>query len=249
MTVITPEELLNIYPDGEFYRLTNEEELHKKILYKTGINTDILPFNPKGECEPGGMYFFHISQLHMYKKYCSDIEFIRKVSFTENSKIYVERDKFKTNEFVLGEREIFDEQKYIVDWINKSEERCKIVVQQNGISLRYIHNQTDELCRLAVQQDGYALQFVKNKTDELYKLAVQQDGNALRFIENQTDELCRLAAQKNCFALQFVENKTDELCRLASKQNKTAMEYIKYQNDENNKLYKLSLHAAILKNL
>ena len=108
--VISPEELLVEYPDGEFYRLTNKKELHNNMQYKTGINTDILPFNPDGECKHGGMYFFHISQLHMYEIYCRNINFIRKVSLTENSRIYVEKDKFKTNEFVLGEREKFDEE-------------------------------------------------------------------------------------------------------------------------------------------
>ena len=76
--VITPKKLLTIYPDGEFYRLTNNEECHNEFHYETGINTDILPFNPKGECKSGGLYFFHISQLHMYRRYCCNIEFIRK---------------------------------------------------------------------------------------------------------------------------------------------------------------------------
>jgi len=27
------------------------------MVYKEGLNTDPLPFNPKGDCEPGGIYF------------------------------------------------------------------------------------------------------------------------------------------------------------------------------------------------
>ena len=56
--VISPVELLVEYPDGEFYRLTNEKECHNNFQYKTGINTDILPFNPSGECSPEVCYFF-----------------------------------------------------------------------------------------------------------------------------------------------------------------------------------------------
>jgi len=82
----------------------------------------------------------------MYEFYCSsDVEFIRNVSFTENSKIYVESNKFKTNEFVLGEREIFDTGIYITEWMDKSEKQCKLAVQRNGYALRYVKNQTDEI--------------------------------------------------------------------------------------------------------
>jgi len=105
--VVSPEELLAIYPDGEFYRLTNEEEYHRNLQYKTGINTDILPFNPSGECNPGGMYFFYINQIEEYKSYCPYAFYIRKVSFTPESRIYIEQNKFKTNEFILGDREVF----------------------------------------------------------------------------------------------------------------------------------------------
>jgi len=167
--VISPEELLLAYPDGEFYRLTNKKECHKDFQYETGINIDILPFSPDGECKPGGLYFFHISQLYMYRRYCCNIEFIRKVSFTKNSKIYVEKDKFKTNEFVLGEREKFDEEKYIAEWLNDLEERCKIAVQQNGNALFYVKNQTGEICKIAVQQNGNALGYVKIKLTSCVK--------------------------------------------------------------------------------
>ena len=230
--IISPEELLVEYQDGEFYRLTNKEECHNEFQYGTGINTDILPFNPKGECKSGGMYFYHISQLHMYKRYCYDIEFIRKVSFTKNSKIYVERDKFKTNEFVLGEREKFDVEKYITEWINKSEERCKIAVQKDGYALRYVEIQTDEICRLAVQQNGCDLQHVEIQTDDICKLAVQQNGFALEYVKIQTDEICRLAVQQNGMALKFVKNQTEEICRLAVQKNGFDIKYVENQTDE-----------------
>jgi len=38
-----------------FYKILNEEETHHGLKYQTGLNEDPLPFNPNGDCEPGGI--------------------------------------------------------------------------------------------------------------------------------------------------------------------------------------------------
>jgi len=40
----------------KYYKIINPEG-HYGMIYKEGLNTDILPFNPSGDCEPGGIYF------------------------------------------------------------------------------------------------------------------------------------------------------------------------------------------------
>ena len=42
-----------------YYKVTNEEERHNGLNYKTGVVEDILPFNdnPKASCVRGGIYF------------------------------------------------------------------------------------------------------------------------------------------------------------------------------------------------
>ena len=40
----------------KFYKFVNPLG-HNGMVYKEGLNTDILPFNPKGDCAPGGIYF------------------------------------------------------------------------------------------------------------------------------------------------------------------------------------------------
>jgi hypothetical protein len=39
---------------------------------------------------------------------------------------------------------------------------CKLAVQQDGYSLKYIREQTEEICKLTVQQNGHVLQYVKD---------------------------------------------------------------------------------------
>jgi len=40
----------------KFYKWIKPEG-HNGMVYKEGLNTDIMPFNPSGNCEPGGIYF------------------------------------------------------------------------------------------------------------------------------------------------------------------------------------------------
>jgi len=251
-SVVNSKELLSMYTD-EFYKLTNKKEKHFGMKYKTGINTDSVPFNPNGECKPGGMYFFHISQLCNYEHYFSDPVYMRKVTFTSESQIYIEKNKFKTNEFILGEREFFSPYKYISKYVDKNPELalsqcgnlleylddnlitdklCKIAVEQNGLVLYHVKNQTDEICKLAVQQNSRALEYVKNQTDEICKLAVQKNGISLCYVRNKTYEICNLSVKQNWKAIQYVYIQEEELCILAVKQNGLALEYIQNQTEE-----------------
>ena len=131
MSLLTPNEL----PPGPWWRLTNKDETHRGVKYKTGLNIDPLPFNPRGDCEKGGMYFFHHSQLIYVSRYCYNVKYIREVTFTSNSKIYKEDYKYKTNEFILGERKIF----------RLPEELSLAAVRECGLNLKFIVTHTHEL--------------------------------------------------------------------------------------------------------
>jgi hypothetical protein len=41
----------------KFYKITNENEKHRDMQYKTGLNTDVMPYLPEGNCQEGGIYF------------------------------------------------------------------------------------------------------------------------------------------------------------------------------------------------
>jgi len=40
----------------KFYKWIKPEG-HQGLVYQEGLNTDIIPFNPNGDCKPGGIYF------------------------------------------------------------------------------------------------------------------------------------------------------------------------------------------------
>ena len=40
-----------------YYKILNKKENHYGLQYQTGLNEDILEFNPSGDCTSGGIYF------------------------------------------------------------------------------------------------------------------------------------------------------------------------------------------------
>ena len=49
MSYLIVPEFLEKYK-GHFYKLLHQDEQHFSMQYNEGLNIDILPFNPSGEC-------------------------------------------------------------------------------------------------------------------------------------------------------------------------------------------------------
>lgn len=138
-------------PSGKYYKLLNELEVHRGMVYKTGLNEDVLPFNPNGECHPGGLYFFHESQLRHFVRYISfHPMYIREVTIPENTPVYAEKHKYKASSIILGKRELFH------DFLLRRPQLCIDAVQINSLSIRYIPNEfkTLDVCKMALVQDN-----------------------------------------------------------------------------------------------
>jgi len=87
-----------------YYKILNKDEKHHGMKYKTGLNVDIIAWNPSGSCTPGGLYFSREDILG----FIDYGPWIRKVTLLKDSKIYKDPgrvyEKWKTNKFILGER-------------------------------------------------------------------------------------------------------------------------------------------------
>ena len=112
---------------------------------------------------------------------------------------------------------------YFISDDKKTEDLCKIAVQQVGYLLKFIpeDKKTDEICKIAVQQDGPVLVYVpeNKKTDEICKIAVQQDqtGYTLQFVpkNKKIDEICRIAEQKKEYILRLnnIKSQLNKICK------------------------------------
>ena len=81
----------------KFYKIVNPNG-HNGLKYKEGLNVDPLPFNPSGDCEPGGIYFAR-EDIFYYLDYGSEVYQVEPVGEVyENPSI---PKKFKAHSVVL----------------------------------------------------------------------------------------------------------------------------------------------------
>ena len=91
----------------KYYKITNESENHNGMQYKTGLNVDILDFNPGGDCTSGGIYFASKDIL----AFLSYGVWIREVTIPEDEEVYENPNipkKYKAHRVILGERRRID---------------------------------------------------------------------------------------------------------------------------------------------
>jgi hypothetical protein len=104
---MTGEMFCTLFPDlsKKLVKLTNETECHNGFQFKTGLNEDTIPFNPTGECEPGGIYFTDIGNMPEWLEYGNkQMKYCRTVTLPPDCRVYVEENKFKADKIILGER-------------------------------------------------------------------------------------------------------------------------------------------------
>lgn len=250
MTTLSGTEFNEQYPNTEFYKVLTKDCKHYDFTYQHGLNVDHIPFNPTGICLLGGLYFTEVDKVSYWIDRFKSV-YIAKVTIPSNASVYVEKDKFKADQFILDldnkvlikdfymwENEEFCKNSVsqadtynLVFVRNQPDEICKLAVKHDYRALEYVINQTDQICKIAVSNHGFALEFVKDQTDDICEIAVK-NGYGLEFVKVQTDEICKIAVSKNGRALQYVINQTYELCKLAVSQNGHALEFVKVQTGE-----------------
>jgi hypothetical protein len=88
----------------KYYKITVENERHREMVYKDGLNVDVEKFNPSGNCAGGGIYFSREDILAFL--WCG--VWLREVTLPEDAQVYEnpgEPKKWKADKVVLGQRE------------------------------------------------------------------------------------------------------------------------------------------------
>lgn len=145
------------YEKYRFVKLTNYLENHNGFQFQTGLNIDSVGWNDSGECEGGGIYFCEVGKLSRWLNYSrNSMIYYRLVTIPYDALVWVERDKFKANRIILGERHQISD---LEEWNDLS--YCMEAVRQNVCALEYV----SEIAKfyLEVGENGAALQYVKNE--------------------------------------------------------------------------------------
>jgi|SRR6185437_12849270 len=179
-----------------FIKLTNKSEIHNDYEFHDGLNIDIVPFNPTGECKRGGIYFTDESRIHIWEA-CH--EYYRIVTIPDNALVYAERDKWKANKIILSERRE----------IKANKSYCTLIALRGDPEfLEFVEDQDAELCLAVVSRYGRSLKHVKYQTREICLAAVKSDFFSLDFVKDQTGEICLAAMKVNSDAAWLIRDKT-----------------------------------------
>jgi hypothetical protein len=146
---ITGSQLNKLHNNKPFYKIIRKNKNHYDMIYKLGLNKDILQFYPYGTCNAGGMYFTTIENIF----YCIHYGYyVCNITIPNDARCYVENFKIKTNKFIINNFIPFSKLK---QWYNSK--FCEMAVQQDGIMLKHVQIQTKNIVKLAVQRTPYAL--------------------------------------------------------------------------------------------
>lgn len=237
--------------DQPVHKVLNSKSgfVHGSMQYARGHNQDVLPFNPSGWCQAGGMYFTTLKHIGSFLNYGSHVATI---TLYDDSRVYREGNKFKADKFfiedIVPSNDFVDanEEVLLQSMLRETpalktvppEHLFEVAIMSNWSNLRYIHSRhhTPELIKRALDLSGLALHFIRPEmqTPEMCKLAVSKNGSALFFVVNQTEELAMLAMQRSDAALSQVEERfrSPELCKVALASNPYAIEHIPDQTEE-----------------
>ncbi len=135
--VLSGAEFNRLFGHKQFFKLTIQTEKHNGFQFTTGLNIDDIPFNPTEECKPGGLYFCDLDCLHIWINYSGETcVYYRTVIIPDDAKVYIERQKYKADKFILSERkEIWTDEKM-----------CELIVSKRGETLSFVKNQTERIC-------------------------------------------------------------------------------------------------------
>ncbi len=231
-----------------YYKVLRSNMTHNDLKFQFGLNYDIVPFNPKGKCEAGGIYYTTLEFIGKFLRYGG---VIAEVIIPDDAQVYADPDgdkwkadkiyikklqfikdwsKWKDTEFCAS---MLKQNWYAFKFIKKQTyEMCMEAVKKNGLALEYVKEQTYEMCMEAVKQNGYALQFVKEQTPEICLEAIKEESKALGYVKEQTEEICIEAIKEYAKILKYVKEQTKEMCMLAVKQNGLTLQYVKSQDTE-----------------
>ncbi len=105
--------------DKFFIRFMNDDMTHHNFVYKEGLNEDTVPFNPRGNCENGGLYFTTHNHIKLFMNFDGSGH-LRLVGIPDDAQVYVvPGNKWKADKIIIGDKiessvfDVFDKVKDI----------------------------------------------------------------------------------------------------------------------------------------
>ena len=180
----------------ELVRICNPDKKHYNYEWHDGENIDILPFQAKGECLPGGLYFTTLENLLCfadYYNYLGDHWFVR-VTVDDNEDVWQEDYcKCKAHRVMVTS----------MTRIKDLPEEVLYRMAMSFLHYRYIWSyqpfdpvKREELWHNVIVHKPHFLQFVQNPTDKMVRTAINQNSKLINWVHDPI-QLVTLADELN----------------------------------------------------
>lgn len=187
-----------------YYKVIGSNHENYNFKYKLGLNVDINPFDSKGKCKKGGLYFTTEEYLYEYLwfgEYVAEVKIPEDaLVYKEDTRIYGGNIKYKANKII------------ITKFINMIDYFSVLSVKRKDIVMKIL------------ETDGHMLRFIRNPSIEMMTVSVKSDGHAIDNIKEYYIKQSYLQDTKEI--IQLDDDMFEKLCKLAVKQSGCAIKYI-----------------------
>lgn len=232
----------------DLYRMLNPDMKHYGFQWRVGVNVDPLPWNPKGSCLSGGLYFTTYDQLQFHASYPVDENWIGRITVDDDEPVWQDGDKWKAHKVTLSDVVAvhdLDDLEYFrfisstfSSFYNKTSRYADGDLKKEWRQLMHYHPVTMQFARhddwdvcfdlvgLTKRPEEYDLSRKADK-DALLR-AASKNGHILKFLP-RIDEDIAMRAVKDCgSALRWVpaELQTHKMCMQSMHVSTSAFKYI-----------------------
>src|SRR6185437_10202822 len=204
----TGKQFNEIMKDTKFYKFTNATEKHNGFQYATGLNIDTEPFNTTLPCI-GGIFFTDLRHAHLWVK---QNVYFRIVTIRDYARVAFEKNKYKTDRIILGERQLIHDEEE--NEISKHLKEMSIdeakLIKKDPTHLKNI-KQTEELCLMALRLNPHVFQYVKEQTPVICSLAIKLYAPNIIYVKEQSEELCWNVLKTNAYYIRDIKKPTEEM--------------------------------------
>ena len=234
----------------DLYKILHSNMKHYGYRWRLGVNVDPLPWNPKGSCEPGGLYFTTFRNLGQYSQSPYDENLIGRITVDDDEPVWQEHQKWKAHRVTLSDvvavRDLPDREYY--HYISQNfygvksscmynkdthDELWNDLLRRNPSIMHYIRPKDWRMCfanvGLTKPQDEYDPS-VKEDKEELLR-AVHQNPWIVKFLKNIDKDIAMRVVQWNGRTLKFIKQQTEAMCLEAVNDTYLALDYVHDQTD------------------
>ena len=202
----------------KYFKVLADDLIHHGYKYKLGLNIDILPFNAKDSCGPGGLYYTTEENVLLFSEYGSLIAEVEPMG-----QIYEgpEGGKWKTDQLYV--KSIVP----ITTWLSSKSRKFQYsMVKQDPNNIRYIIDPAEGVQLVAVKIYGNSIQYIKDPSEKV-QLAAINNGADPFYIKNPSETVQLAIVKRRGYYIERFENPSEVMQMAAVEQHTDYIRYFK----------------------